>query len=664
MSNDGSASDEGAAAPPPGLGKREPSLRSAWVVVAVLLGTILSLLGSLLYTRRVANNLDRAAMSIATDASPAIEHLSAVREQILHITVVAAEAVEGPAERGPIEAAEFTRSLALLHRELSAYRTLPFYPREEILYANVERDIQLFEERLTSFAALVSAGDVRGASKALRTRLLPATTDADAGIAALTSFNAEQQNRLGIEIPIERGRAATVGFILQFLTGVLGLALTGLVVLGTRRYTRLVQAERNAADDHARRSAEFGSKLESIIGSCVDISAAITSAGDRLRVFQLIADEARTVVGARFAAVGCAADRDRPFEPWISSGMPDSTITELGSAPRPDGILGAVARNGRSIRLADVTRHPLFRGLPKAHPALASFIGVPIARNGRNVANLFLAREPGQPSFSAYDERAAQLLAGFVAVAIENAELYDRAVAARRAREDLLATVSHDLKNPLNAITLSTHALAGRVEGDKSKQWVARIDRAVGRMSRLIGDLLDAAKIEAGALQAAPQAEGVPALIEPAVEMLRVIAADKNIRLVVAPSQDAGLVSCERNLILRVLANLIGNAIKFSSGGSSVSIGAQPEAGHVLFSVADTGPGIPVEHVAHAFERYWQQKGSDRRGSGLGLYIAKGIVEAHGGRIWIESTPGRGTTVRFTLPIAGAEAHTAASLPP
>jgi hypothetical protein len=303
MSNDGLASDQGAAAPPPGLGEREPSFRPAWVVLPVLIGTVLSLVASVLYTRRAANKLDQAAMSIATDASPAIEHLSAVREQILHITVVAADAVEGPADRGPIEAAEFTRSLALLHRELSAYRTLPFYPREEILYANVEQDIRLFEERLTSFAALVTAGDSRGASKALRTRLLPATTDADAGIAALTSFNAEQQNRLGIEIPIERGRAATVAFVLQFLTGLLGLALTGLVVLGTRRYTRLVQAQRNAADDHARRSAEFGSKLESIIGSCVDISAAITSAGDPLRVFQLIADEARTVVGARFAAV-------------------------------------------------------------------------------------------------------------------------------------------------------------------------------------------------------------------------------------------------------------------------------------------------------------------------------------------------------------------------
>jgi signal transduction histidine kinase len=323
-----------------------------------------------------------------------------------------------------------------------------------------------------------------------------------------------------------------------------------------------------------------------------------------------------------------------------------------------------VVRAGRSIRLSDVTRHPLFRGLPAGHPPLGSFIGVPIVRDGRNVANLFLAREPGQAQFSAQDERAADLLAGFVAVAIENAELFDRALAAKRAREDLLATVSHDLKNPLNAIKLSTRTLAGRVEGDRTKETVARIDRAAERMSRLIGDLLDAARIEAGVLKAIARPESVSALIESALEMLRLIAADKNIRLVAAPSPAAGLVSCERNLILRVFANLIGNAIKFSPDGSSVSVRAEPQAGQVVFSVADRGPGIPAEQAAHAFERYWQQEGSDRRGSGLGLYIAKGIVEAHGGRIWLESTPGRGTTARFTIPFARAEADTAASPPP
>jgi signal transduction histidine kinase len=524
--------------------------------------------------------------------------------------------------------------------------------------------MRLFEEDLASFSALVSAGDTRGAATALRTRLLPATAAADAGVAELTSFNAEQQHRLALEIPGERRRAARVGFLLQTLTGLLGLALTGLVVLGTRQYTRFIQAQHRAADDQARSIAAFGAKLESVIRSCVDISRAITSPGDPLRVFQLIADEARNIVGARYAAVGRGSDRQRPFEPWISSGMPGDAIAALGHAPRPDGLLGAVVRDAQSIRLADVARHPLFRGLPKGHPPLGSFLGVPIVRDGENVASLFLAREPGQPPFNAQDERAAHLLAGYVAVAIENATLYDGAIAARRAREDLLATVSHDLRNPLNAVKLSTRTLARRLDDEKAKAPLARIDRAAERMSRLIDDLLDAAKIEVGAFRVAPRSEDAFALLESAAELFREVAAEKGIQLVTPRPRSDDLVLCERGLILRVLANLVGNAIKFSSAGSSISLGEEVLADGVMFSVADTGPGIPAEHLSHAFDRYWQQQGADRRGSGLGLYIAKGIVEAHGGRIWIESSPGRGTTVRFTIPTPGGESYTAASPPP
>lgn len=664
MPGDEPARAQGVAAPAGDRDERGPSPRLVWVILLVLIGTVLGLVASAFYSSRAADKLDSAALSIATDASPAIEHLTAVREQILDIILAAAQAVGRSVDGTPFDTAVFNRPLAVLHRDLSAYQDLPFYPREEILYANVERNVRLFEERLTTFSALVSAGDARSALESFRMRLLPATAEVDAGIAELTSFNAEQQHRLGIDILKERRHAARGGFTLQVLTALLGLMLTALVIAGTRRYVRILQAQRRAADDQARKIAEFGSKLESIIGACVDVAGAITSEEDPRTVLQVIADQARTLVGARYAAVGRGTDRDRPFEPWISSGMPESAMTVLGRPPRPDGLLGAVVREGRSIRLADVREHPLFRGLPKGHPSLGSFLGVPIVRKGQNVANLFLAREPGQPPFSAQDERAADLLAAYVAVAIENANLYDRALAARRAREDLLATVSHDLKNPLNAIKLSTRALAGRAETEKTKESVARIDRAADRMSGLIGDLLDAAKIEAGALRAARQPEDASALIESAVEMLRVIAADKRIELVAALPSHTSLVACERHRILRVLANLIGNAIKFSPAGSSISVEAEPGPEFVCFSVADTGSGIPAEYLPHAFDRYWQQEGSDRRGSGLGLYIAKGIVDAHGGRIWIESTPGRGTTVRFTLPVARVAPHVAASPPP
>jgi signal transduction histidine kinase len=115
--------------------------------------------------------------------------------------------------------------------------------------------------------------------------------------------------------------------------------------------------------------------------------------------------------------------------------------------------------------------------------------------------------------------------------------------------------------------------------------------------------------------------------------------------------QPSVAVRCERELILRVFSNVIGNAIKFSPSEGTIFIIAESLSGQVHFSVKDIGPGISADHLPRVFDRYWQQKDSDRRGSGLGLYIAKGIVEPHRGRIWAESKPGEGTTIHFTLPV-------------
>ena len=182
-------------------------------------------------------------------------------------------------------------------------------------------------------------------------------------------------------------------------------------------------------------------------------------------------------------------------------------------------------------------------------------------------------------------------------------------------------------------------------------------------MTRLIDDLLHAAKIEAGGLHAERHPEDVASLVESAVDMFRVVAAERSIQLAPRTPSPPVAALCERNLILRVLANLIGNAIKFSPEGSSISVVAEERADQVHFAVSDTGPGIPTEYLSHVFDRYWQQTGGDRRGSGLGLYIAKGIVEAHGGRIWIDSVQGQGTTIHFSLPVFRGGANGAAPSP-
>ncbi|MFL5419744.1 MAG: ATP-binding protein, partial [Myxococcales bacterium] len=391
----------------------------------------------------------------------------------------------------------------------------------------------------------------------------------------------------------------------------------------------------------------------------VKISGTITAADETQRVFQTIADEARSIVNARYCAVGCGGAPGRPFDVWVTSGMPEGAAKALGRPPKPEGLLGAVIGEGHPIRLANLTDHPAFRGFPPHHPPMGPFLGVPIVHDGRNVGNLYLSRAEGAAAFSEEDERVAELLAGYVGVSISNSRLYTHAVAATRAREDLLATVSHDLKNPLSNILISAHLLRRQAPKSEALAVVERIERAAERMTRLIGDLLDAAKIEAGVLRTAPRPENAASLVESVVEMLGPIAADKSIELRSHGPPSPVAVLCERDLILRVLSNLVGNAIKFSPSGGSVFVVAKERTGQVQFSVKDSGPGIPDEHLPHIFDRYWQQKDNDRRGSGLGLYIAKGIVEAHGGRIWIETAPGQGTAIHFSLPIAEQSAHPA-----
>lgn len=224
---------------------------------------------------------------------------------------------------------------------------------------------------------------------------------------------------------------------------------------------------------------------------------------------------------------------------------------------------------------------------------------------------------------------------------------------ATQQREELLAIVSHDLRNPLSSIKLSLRLLKRTLPQDslaKERNSVGAIERSIDRMQTLINDLLAIAKLEAGpaALTVRPQ-EVTDVLIE-AAELLRPIAVEREVTLKVEYPHPSLKVSCDRDKVLQVFSNLIGNALKFTSTGGSVTVRTtiRPDL-RVCFSVSDTGPGIPKEHLPFVFDRYWQAQQTHRLGTGLGLVIAKGIVEAHGGEIGVESEVGEGSTFFFTL---------------
>jgi signal transduction histidine kinase len=238
-----------------------------------------------------------------------------------------------------------------------------------------------------------------------------------------------------------------------------------------------------------------------------------------------------------------------------------------------------------------------------------------------------------------------------VGLKLDNARLYRAAQRAVRARDDVLGVVAHDLRNPLGAILMQVDVLRRSVEDeDPFRAAVDRIGRAAQRMNRLIDDLVDVSRMEADRLTIEPADISPRTLLSDSVDAQRATAAAASIDLRVDLPSDVPDVRADRDRLLQVLDNLVGNAIKFTEPGGRITLGAAAREDATLFWVSDTGPGIAPGDLPHVFDRFWTKSKKRGMGAGLGLAIAKRIVEAHGGRIWVDSTPGHGSTFFFTLP--------------
>ncbi len=262
----------------------------------------------------------------------------------------------------------------------------------------------------------------------------------------------------------------------------------------------------------------------------------------------------------------------------------------------------------------------------------------------------------GMSCEASLDDPSAELH-GVSADVTEIKQAEEEARRATRAREELLAIVSHDLKVPLQAIGLTVERLTRLDHVDSSegvgrvKTGVAVIHRAATQMDRLIDDLLDMERIRRGALQLQLRTEAAASIARDAVEIMRSLAEEKELSLEVdVASVEPFTVACECSRIVQVLSNLIGNAIKFTPRGGEIRVAARADDERVEFSVSDTGPGVPAEQLASIFEYYTQGPRHARDGLGLGLAISRGIVEAHGGAIQVQSQVGRGSTFSFSLP--------------
>lgn len=231
---------------------------------------------------------------------------------------------------------------------------------------------------------------------------------------------------------------------------------------------------------------------------------------------------------------------------------------------------------------------------------------------------------------------------------------------ASQARDDMLGVVAHDLRNPL--ATIATLAVVLQMKGqdpDIGKE----IAQAATRMTRLIRDLIDATLLGAGRFTIKQERIGTNEILSKAFESQSLLASSASLALRLDAAQALPDIAADRDRLLQVFENLIGNAIKFTEPGGEIILGADAGAGDVLFSVADTGCGIASDQVQHIFDRFWQGPEGKRRGAGLGLPIVKDIVEAHGGRIWVQSSPGQGATFFFTIATAQTSEHCSDTAP-
>ncbi|HUF64459.1 MAG TPA: PAS domain S-box protein [Gemmatimonadaceae bacterium] len=356
----------------------------------------------------------------------------------------------------------------------------------------------------------------------------------------------------------------------------------------------------------------------------------------------------------------------------------DGTYVTVGGA-HADPAEEPIRRSARPLDPGEVTRsHPVVRVLADGQPLLIpevppevaaswfageaarqavesldprSVMCVPLVGTDRMLGALTLAASSSGRRYGLADLALAEELAHRAALAVEHASLYQAAQQATRARDNVLAVVAHDLRNPLNTILMAAELLLdiGASQKPFDPRHVEMISRAGQRMDRMIQDLLDVQRTEAGRLTIDARVENVAEIIGDTLEMLRSMAASSGVELVNEQEEDLPPVVADAARIQQVLSNLVGNALKFTPGGGRITVRAEAIGEEVRVAVIDTGTGIEADQLPHVFGRFWQATSGDRRGIGLGLAIAKGIVEQHGGRIWVESAPGQGSSFFFTL---------------
>jgi PAS domain S-box-containing protein len=394
--------------------------------------------------------------------------------------------------------------------------------------------------------------------------------------------------------------------------------------------------------------------------------AAFTAVREPTSVLRAVLAAARDLLDAEFAAIGVLSEDGTSIVDLHFDGIDDATASAIGLTPTGRGALGLTSAGTGASRIRDVRKHAAAIGVPPGHPVITSFVAVPIVFEGRLVARLYAGNKMTGQEFDAEDEGVATALAAQAAVVLENARInartleliedLDRANAGLRrandAKSEFLGTVSHELRTPLHSILVAAELVHDPVFGplteERTRELGATIQDSGHHLLGLIDDLVDLSRIEADRIELRLLDLAVYQLLDEVLHQVEPVAADRGVSLEMSCDPDIRILADPLRM-RQILVNLVANAVKFTDRGGRVWVEAHDDGWATRVVVHDTGLGIRDDDQDRIFEPFEQVSGLSSPGAGLGLAIARRLVELHGGSLEVSSTLGVGST--FTVSI-------------
>jgi len=442
-------------------------------------------------------------------------------------------------------------------------------------------------------------------------------------------------------------------------------AVAFLVVAVTITVTmEALRRSRALADSHAAQLELLNDKIQRVAmraTKLLDVTTALSEATSVDEVTAVVLSKGVDVVeAARGVLISVEGDRlkllgTRGIRPQLEALL--STMTRDSEIPLVHAL-----RKGEMISIESGEEFrakygDVYEGLAELGD-MQTYLATPLVHAGETVGALALHFKEAA-AVGAADRTFTLLLAQAAATALHRARSFDAELDKRRraellvqVREDVLGVVAHDLRNPLNLILMTTKLLIDvQLAPERRTELLGIAMRASKQMNRMIDDLLDHVRLQAGKLSLDIEEVSVDTIMRQAEETFRPLAERRHLHFEIL-THDGAIVRADPKRVSQIVGNLIGNAIKFTPEEGSVTLRAIPDDEQVVFQVVDDGPGIPPEQMSHLFDNFWQARKSDQRGVGLGLAIAKELVEAHGGKIWVESEVDHGSTFSFSLPTA------------